>query len=395
MRLNKEELEQVKKKYSVNRLYSYSRLDCFNRSPFEYWLKYVARKEEDRADCIYAPVGNGCHDILERYYDNKIKYVDMSEEFEDVWIAYAKCYNFKFDRNDEEKNKSIGEKYYENLKHFFMNHKQIKSNVVLERFLAVKIGDYVLQGYADIIFKAPNGKIVIGDWKSSSKFSGQSLIDHSWQLVIYAMALIQLGVPLADIICAFNFLKYCSITYQQANGKVKTKSVERRNIGNSLKANAKMWLKKLGYENDVDFYLNTLEQTNSIECLPDEVKNKYAIFDCWVEIPLTQKLIDQCSKMVIHTIMDIEAREADYKRMQDEGANEFTLSKLFWDDTELIKQQSYYHATLSGYSKKLHKPYAEWLVMQEEKKAGNVLLDSREQEVACVGDEDWSWLDAI
>ena len=162
----------------------------------------------------------------------------------------------------------------------------------------------------------------------------------------------------------WNFLKYVSIQYEQANGAVKTREVERCKIGESLQTNAKMWLKKLGYTEQVDDYLKLLLDTNDIKCLPKEVQEKYIISDCYVYVSLTDELINRWKETIISTINDIELREKDYEETHSD--------KAFWDTDESVEAQSYYFSTLCGYSPNLHLPYKAYLERTEKAKDGDV-----------------------
>lgn len=63
-------------------------------------------------------------------------------------------------------------------------------------------------------------------------------------MVIYAEGIRQaLNIPLEDIVCEWNFLKYVTVTIEQKNGKKKDRYIERNSIGESLINTAKMWLK--------------------------------------------------------------------------------------------------------------------------------------------------------
>ena len=125
-----------------------------------------------------------------------------------------------------------------------------------------------------------------------------------------------------------------------------------------------MWLKKLGYADQVDDYLKLLLDTNNIECLPKEVQEKYIISDCYVYVPLTDELINRWKETIISTINDIELREKDYEETQSD--------KAFWDTDESVKAQSYYFSTLCGYSPNLHLPYKAYLERTEKAKDGDV-----------------------
>ena len=396
-RLTYEELEQIKKKHNVSRLWSWSRVNCFMTSPYEYYLKYVIHQKEDIDNCAYAPMGGICHTTIEDFYNGDIEYDNMVEQFHDGWTTAIDIADLKFDRNDETKNDNISKKYKYNLEHFFKTHNKIPYNVALEKFMLTKIGSNVFQGYIDAIYKDSDGNYHIVDWKTSTKYSGKTAEEKSGQLVVYAIGLSQVGVPIDKIKICWNFLKYVSIQYQQKNGAVKTREVERYKIGESLQSNAKMWLKAFGYEDEVDDYLKLLLDTNNIEVLPKEVQEKYVVSDCYVYVPLTQELIDKWTSEIISTINDISMREKDYEETESE--------MCFWDSDESVKSQSYYFATLSGYSANLHKPYKAYLEKLDATKNGMNIFDGIGSEadnnvattdkVIRKNDVDLSWLDNI
>ena len=363
-RLTSEELQTLMKNEGVSRIWSWSKWNCFHTSPYEYFLKYILHKKEDRTDCIYTTTGGIAHDIMERRYTGKLPYEQMIDDFEDGWVTAFNIAEMKFDRNSPEKNDKISQKYYENLKHFFMNHTPLKYKPVIEQFVKAKIGDNLFQGYIDVCFKDDEGNFNILDWKTSSIYKGKKAENECGQLVVYAIGLNQQGVPMDKIHICWNFLKYVSIQYKQANGAVKTREVERCKIGESLQTNAKMWLKKLGYTDQVDDYLKLLLDTNDIECLPKEVQEKYIISDCYVYVPLTDELINRWKETIISTINDIELREKDYEETHSD--------KAFWDTDESVEAQSYYFSTLCGYSPNLHLPYKAYLERTEKAKDGDV-----------------------
>ena len=320
-------------------------------SKFEYFLKYVVESQEDRCDSCYTTLGTVCHDTLDRFYEGKIKYGDMIDDYNDGFTTAIIIADLKFNRSDEEKNKSIGEKYNENLIHFFNNHTVYKHKLLVEKPIVVNINGNVFIGYIDALYKDDDGNYYVLDFKSSSIYTGKTLEENSGQLTIYSIGLNQLGIPLDKIKPCFNFLKYCTIKYEQKNGAVKYRNVERCSIGESLQSNAKTWLKHFGYEPDE--YLKEMLDTNGIDCLPDEVKEKYEITDCHVYIDLNEKLIDKWTNLITTTLKDIELREKDYKETKS--------IQCFWDDEESVKEQSYYFANLCSYSATKHLPYKAYL----------------------------------
>lgn len=352
-RKTKEELDKILKEENCSRWWSWSKFNAFKTSPFEYYLKYIKRVPEDRQDCIYTSTGSLAHDIIEKFYTGKIEYTDMINEFEDGWITLHDIAQLKFDRNNEEKNKSIGEKYYLDLQHFFKNHRVLKNKPVLEQFVKVKIGSNLFQGYVDCCFRDNDDCYNIVDWKTSTVYKGDKAKKECGQLVCYALALNQMGIPMNKIKIAWNFLKYCTVQYEQANGTVKTRDIERFELGEKLQSNLKVWLKKLGYQDKMDEYLKMVIDTNSIECLPEDVQDKYIVSDCFVYVDLTDDLINSWTDDIIITIKDIFLREKDWEETHSEN--------VWWDSDESVRAQSYYFSTLCGYSGALHKPYGEYL----------------------------------
>lgn len=388
-RLSFEQLNALKQTYGVDRLWSYSRVSTYMTSPYEYYLKYIKREKEDRTDCAYASLGTICHDTLDDYYEGEIEYDDMLGQFEDGWMVSVDISGLKLDRNDAEHDKKLKLKYRECIEHFFKNHVRYKHKLLIEKPITAKLGDNVFIGYIDAMFKDDDDVWNIVDFKTSSKYSGKSLEEHSGQLITYAVGMHQKGVPFDKIKCSFNFLKYCDIRYTQANGKTKIRQVERTGIGDALQNNARMWLKKLGYEDEADRYLMELASSNDIDVLPDDVKDKYVISDCHVYVPLTEELISRWTNNIIDTIAEIESKEGEYR----ETGNE----RVFWDTDENLKAQSYYFSTLMGYSPSKHKPYGKYLDELDKKNNCNLLFMPKKQVAVETGSnkDDLSWLDEI
>ena len=349
---------------NVKTLDSWSKYHCYKQDHWEAFLKYVLHEKEDRTNGIYAVSGGYCHDIIEKLYKGEIKYEDMIELYEDSLLT-MNIAELKYDRNDAEKNEKIANKYENCVRHFFRNHNVIKKPHRIEHFITIRISDdIVLQGYIDFLFTEKyvdedgneRTRIRIVDWKTSTRYTGQKIDAECGQLVIYAEGIRQaLGIPLEDIICEWNFLKYVTVTYEQKNGTFKDRYVERNSIGESLVNTAKMWLKHFGYEDDIDSYVDTMILDNTIDCLPDEVREKFVIKDCYVEVPLSEEKIDELKADIIETIHDFREKEKKYRETKDE--------MLFWQD--VTDADAYRLATLSSYSRKLHKPYDTYLKEQE------------------------------
>lgn len=396
-RLSFEELEKIKKKHNVDRLWSWSRISTFITSPYEYALKYVdgIKAKEDRQDSIYTSLGSAAHQCLEDYYTGKIQFDEMYGQFEDSWITCYDIAQLKFDRCNTEKNQSIAEKYKENMFYFFKNHTIYPYKVLIEKPVIINVNNNIFVGYIDGLYKDENDDIYILDFKSSTAYTGKALEEHSQQLKLYALGIHQTtGIPLSKIHGCFNFLKYVTIEYTQANGKVKTKNAERKDLGEALQANLKVWIKKLGYEDQMDEFLKMVIDDNSLERLPEKIQEKYKISDCHTFVDTSEEAINKLVDEISVVIKDIELREQDFKQTKS--------VKCFWDTEESIKAQSYYMANLMSYSPNLHLPYQTYLTKLEASKnnsdmfgglLGNVNTSSKD--INNKADDSLEWLNNI
>ena len=270
MRKTFEELNDLCKKFGTDRLWSWSRVNCTHNSLYEYFLKYIAREKEDRSDSIYTVTGGISHDIIERMYSGEITKEQMLEEFEDGWVTAFDISELKFNRSDSEKNNDIADKYYKNLVHFFKNHTVLTQKVALEQFVTIKIGDEYYQGYIDCLTTDENGNYVIIDWKTSSLYVGEKAKNECGQLVMYAMALNQKGIPYEKIRICWDFLKYVNVFIEQpekynikwttVKGEEKIKDVTVDKLFSTYKTSMKAWAKQLGHsKDDIDVLFENIE----------------------------------------------------------------------------------------------------------------------------------------
>jgi hypothetical protein len=322
---------------------------------------------------------------MEKLYTNEIKHKDMDGLFEDAWMT-AQIAELKFDRSDVDKNQKISDKYYRNLKHFFNNHNVIPYKLQTEQFIIIKIGTHYFQGYIDGCYKDNDGFYTIVDFKTSTIYKGEKTDKECGQLLLYAIGLNQLGIPWEKIRICWNFLKYVIVQCEQANGKTTNREIERCEIGEKLHSNAKMWLKKLGYEADMMTYLDTLVQSNNIDCLPEDVRAKFKIYDCYVYIDITNELIQRLIKDVNDVIYEINQKEYEYNKNND--------TKIWWDSSEEVAKQSYYFANLCGYSANLHQPYKKYLEELELQKSGSIFGGIKSGTDTNLED-DLSWLNEL
>jgi hypothetical protein len=387
MRLSKEELKEIERKYGVDTLWSFSRFDKFRQSKYEFFLSYIKHETPQGEISPYGILGGECHDLIESFYNGEIKYEDLADAFDTAFATNIDMLDYKFNRSDEAMNKSVKKKYYENLLEFFKNYKPLPYKMANEKFVAIKVADnIVFQGYIDNVYKDENGIYWITDYKTSSAYKGKAIEEHSHQLVLYAAGLNQMGVPADKIRIQWNFLKYVNIDTLQKNGKFSHTVSERREIGQKCKAKARMWLKTYDFSDDeIENILNEMLISNSIDCLTDQVKEKFTIEDCYVEIEDWVSIWEDLKEEIVDTVEEINRLKEEYDLTGDD--------KLFWDDDETLKEQSYYLSNLSDYTINQLKPYKAYLErLEKEKELSQDLLGIGSEKNV---DNDLSWLDEI
>ncbi len=316
-RLEKEELNKLKKELSVYKLWSYSRVNSYKNCPYSYFLKYI-KEIKEKETSIYAFLGNCFHDLLERYYNNEIKYEEMIIEAENT-ILNVDLSDLKFDRSDDDKNNNIKNKYFSCIKHFFMNHVPVKEKLLTEKFLTIRIGKHAFIGYIDTVHKEDNN-FFITDYKTSTIYTGKKIDQEGKQLILYSLGLKQKGVPLENIKCRWNFLKYLSLTFTQKNGKEKTMHCERNSWVGKITSRLKSDLKEIGYsEYEIELTVSRCLEENSISSLPEEIQSLYKIGDCYVEVPLSEEVLNQLEGELYKLIIELYLKEKEYENTKDES----------------------------------------------------------------------------
>ncbi len=378
-----QELEKIIKDNNVSRLFSWSRYNCYKTSPYEYFLRYV-KKERATRNNIYSVIGSNVHDLIESFYDGKIKYEDMIDEYQSAFLN-ATIMELKFNRDDDDKNEKIEDKYNACIEHFFRNHKPIKHKIVMEKHLLIWVNKFLFGGYFDAVHKDEDGNYIVTDWKSSTIYTGKKIDKEKGQLLLYSEGLRQLGVPLEKIKARWCFLKYLDITYPlkktdgNGNHETKTTHAERHAWFGKIKTNVKMWLKDSGKftEEEIDNMLNYSLEFNTIDNLPKDIQGLYKIEDCYIEAPVTEEEIDILKKDIYQTLIEIHIKERDYEKTGDD--------KVFWE--EITDAQSYYFANLCSYNAVQHKPYGEYLSNKELFVNNEFKTDKNTSEI-----EDNSWM---
>ena len=357
-RKSRDFLEKLKKKHGVNEIWSWSRYHNYKIDEYSYYLKYIKHEKETETN-IYTVSGGFIHDCIEKFYNKEIAYENMLPLYEDK-LFEMNLSELKYNRSDEEANKRIAVKYEDNIRLFFKNHIPITDNMITEQYVTIKVGKYLFQGYIDAVTKDKDGTYTIIDWKSSTIYTGKKVLSEAGQLLLYAESLMQLGVPIEKIKIGWNFLKYCTVvqtttTKDKATKlhKTREKNCLRTEMVKGVEGNIRKWLAKQGYDElEIEDFVATAIENNSFDKLPNEVKNKFEIKDCFVTIPLTLEIVNELKEDIIETLDEINYLKEKYDETGDDT--------LFWT-SKIDKSNSFYFANLCGYSVKVHRPYKEYL----------------------------------
>jgi len=344
-RKSNEYLNKIKEKYNVDMIYSWSRYKKYKDSMYEYLLKYIEKVTPDRnGTSIYGVSGSTCHDLLEKFYLQELEYKDLILGYEESLFNMDMA-GMKYDRMDEDKNNVIADKYENSIRHYFNNFIPIDRKVALEKFVTIKVGKYIFQGYIDCVFKEEDGVYYILDFKTSSIYTGAKLQNELRQLFLYTEALVQLGIPLENIRCGYDFLKYVNVAYEQKNGKLKNRNVIRRDFVQEVSVPIKMWLNHFKYEDDkIEEFLIKAVENNSLDSLPEEVKAKFKTSNAYVWIKPEQEDLDDLKRNIIDKLDELNEKLLEYNETKDD--------KLFYDI--VTDKDSYYYYNLSEYSRKIN-----------------------------------------
>lgn len=365
-RLTGEQLNVIKEKLGVDRIWSFSKMSTYEQCTWLYKLKYIDKLRGIQDSC-YTYWGTIAHDIRQGFYEGDYKSNDeMLEKLEEEIAKYIleDKKELKFPNQNEAGN------YFDNLRHYFKNCKHVEGKVENERVvLSVLNGEdgkkYAFQGYIDSFYQE-DGKNIILDYKTSSMsgFTGDKLLDKSKQLMIYAYGLWKMqNLPIESIVLRFDMMKYCNITFKQKNGNYKTTRAERRawvsSIANqvrkdledvpksieaiekkiaqlikkrSAKCRTELEIEGLNvqigdYEQEKKeletklfdvFEINEMVSeaidTNDLESLPQFVQDKYKVEDCLIDVELNEEIIDgyiESMKVTLEEIVENECGDAE------------------------------------------------------------------------------------
>lgn len=198
-------------------IYSYSKLTCFEKCQYNYYLTYV-REDRVHSETIYTFLGSACHDILEKLQRKDINNEQAIEYFISK-VEESDMIGFEWYSEKTKKD------YIESIIHFFKNYNRYDNDTLIEQEFLIDIDGIKIKGFIDLVVFDNDNSISIYDYKTSTKFSSSKIKQYGRQLVLYAYAMEKNNNGLVINNIGWNMLKYALI-----NGKRKLKPEIRCNI---------------------------------------------------------------------------------------------------------------------------------------------------------------------
>jgi ATP-dependent helicase/DNAse subunit B len=281
-------------------IYSISKLNTYDKCEFSYYLSYV--KGQRGKDNVYSILGGKLHDALENLYNNKE--VDLKKILDDSLIELDML-NIKFP------NEKIKENWEKDILHFCNNFKAPNGTYVTEDGILFEVFDGVyLQGYIDLQQLENENTISIYDFKTSSKFAKEDLVDYGRQLVLYAMAKEKEGKTIDKL--AWNMLKYIYVSWKLKNGKINKKMCNRGKWVNEIKNKLEKELEMMKVDEFVaDIMIEEAVTKNDISMLPQKVQDMITVEDCILEYDYNEEVKEELIKYVKRIHNAIQSKDRD------------------------------------------------------------------------------------
>lgn len=350
MRLNRKQLDNLKAKYGVDRIWSFSRINTFSNCATEYQKHYLEHVKLDSGN-VYTEFGTFSHNTIQSLIRDEIKYDEVFPKWQDEvgnWEVDPRSYQFDSDK--------IKTGYISNLNHYF-KHTQVPvgSQFETEKPVLATIGDnnkYVFVGYIDTQYVDEDGNLVLVDYKTSSRssFSKAKLPEKSLQLMLYAIGKHQHShIPYSKIRCMFDMMKYVTVHYRQENGKMNTSIQERAKWVAKMEKKLATKLKKLHYDQDqIDEMIQVAIMANNLDNMPQEVQEQFLIENYVIELDISEENCDRVAKVIEQKCDEIMEFEALSKEDQDSwleinhpyNPNDYYDKKLCsWHTSPQFKEQ--------------------------------------------------------
>jgi len=357
MEKNKPNIEEIKKKYNVDDIFSWSKYSTYLGDPYEYLLKYIKKIKPDMDGNAYSYLGSIAHAIIESYNNKEIDLSDMHKIWDEKLMEFH-IMGLKYDKNDKKNNKKIAKKYEECVSQFFKEYRPSDAiKIISELFMVTMIGKYLFQGYIDEVAMY-DSEFIVTDHKTSTVYRSKKLEDQQTQLIIYGIGMHQnYNLPYEKMRLRWNFLKYISASYKQQNGKYRSRRIDRNRIVEMLEVQIIRQMRNVGYSDiEIDNNIAIAKEHNNFALLPTNVQDKFIFDNYYVYVEINEDIAKKTIEEINNNLDKMMVLKNLYEETNDD--------KLFWQD--VTKDDIYYLSNLGSYSSKIHKPWAEYIKKNKE-----------------------------
>ncbi len=179
----------------MQKTFSPSSLNCFEKCPKQYWFRYIAKVPVD-SEGIEAFVGKRVHEVLERLYHFVAE--DMVPSIEKVVYRYHQLFDQHYDEGRIRivREGTDADFYRRNgvrsLQNYYRRFYPFDGDQTLgiEKGLNFHLDDekqYAVRGIVDRIARAPDGVLEIHDFKTGKRVPRQAELDTDRQLGLYEL----------------------------------------------------------------------------------------------------------------------------------------------------------------------------------------------------------------
>ena len=317
--------DEIKKlKQEGKTIYSISRLNTVDNCGWEYWQTY--QEHLQGKDNIYGFTGTRIHQCLEDI-QNGIK-VDFPSEVIKM-LDEAKILDIVFP------SKSIEEKWKKDITSFVYNYvPPVYNKVETEKKVLIELDGNYLQGIIDLVIYNEDGTVSIRDYKTSSKFTNADLEEKGRQLILYGLAMEEVGYKVKDL--AWEMLKYVEISYKLKNGNIRKTVAERGFILEKLKSDITKEMRALKKYSDleIEMLVDNAVESNSFDTLPNSIREKYTIQDYICYYDFTEERKEETKAFIKAKIEQIE---------------NFKDNKDWWEPRDITPYSSFYCVNLCNH----------------------------------------------
>lgn len=317
-----QEINRIKEECPDIKFYSHSRLGNFNQCKRGYYYTYIDKKQQNPS--VYSELGTACHSTLEELYECKVD--KLNKELFDDEFNKCKLFGINFPKSKYD----IAGGYYKDISAFYDVYNKIEARegdrFISELGFILKLDETkALMGYIDLLILHIDGTCEIVDFKTSSTFDKNHIIEAGRQLILYKLAIEQLYNIKVNTV-SWQMLKYVDVKI----GLNKQKTALRgREWVSKCSAQIRKLMSSKGYDKSlIDMYMCMAEASNSIDNLPQDIKDEIKVDVHRRYYDVTDDLIKEYYDYTYSSIEQIENMDNENINDWDCTVDDFFCSNL-------------------------------------------------------------------